>query len=165
MSDFVEEADVDKNVCYTLEVALEKSIVMEERAFRNLLHAVRIVKDRQAKAILRDAAKEELGHKNMIENALLEGHDKNASTMTEPLSSMNLDYVLDQKKIAPDADARESLAYAIHLEKQAVKFYKALIAGCEGAPMMELFKRLMADETRHLRTLEDLYEKIFLTEN
>lgn len=165
MSDFVEETGVEKNVCYTLEVALEKSIVMEERAFRNLLHAVRTVKDRQAKAILRDAAKEELGHKNMIENALLEGHDKNAATMTEPIPSMNLDYVFQQKSIAPDADARESLAYAIHLEKQAVKFYSALISGCEGAPMMGLFKRLMADETRHLRTLEDLYEKLFLTEN
>lgn len=165
MSDFVEDAGLEKNVCYTLEVALEKSIVMEERAFRNLLYAMRIVKDRQAKAILRDAAKEELGHKNMIEGALLEGYDKNAATMTEPLSSMNLDYVLQQKEIAPDADARESLAYAIHLEKQAVKFYSALISGCEGAPMMALFKKLMADETRHLRTLEDLYERIFLTEN
>ena len=165
MSDFVEETGLEKNVCYTLEVALEKSIVMEERAFRNLLYAMRIVKDRQAKAILRDAAKEELGHKNMIEGALLEGYDKNAATMAEPLPSMNLDYVYQQKEIAPDADARESLAYAIHLEKQAVKFYSALISGCEGAPMMTLFKKLMADETRHLRTLEDLYERIFLTEN
>lgn len=165
MSDLVKEAGVEKNVCYTLEVALEKSIVMEERAFRNLLQAIRTVKDRQAKAILRDAAREELGHKNLIENALLDGHDKNASIMAEPLTNMNLDYVYNQKNLAPDADGRESLAYAIHLEQQAVKFYQALISGCEGAPMMDLFKRLMADETRHLRTLEDLYEKIFLTEN
>lgn len=165
MNDNVQEADVDKNVCYTLEVALEKSIIMEERAFRNLLHAVRIVDDRQAKAILRDAAREELGHKNLIENALLDGHDKNASVMVEPLSNMNLDYVFKQKELPPKADARESLAYAIHLEQQSVKFYQALINGCEGAPMMDLFKRLMADETRHLRTLEDLYEKIFLAEN
>ncbi len=165
MSDFVEEVGIEKNVCYTLEVALEKSIIMEERAFRNLLNAFRIVKDRQAKIILRDAAKEEMNHKHLIEAALFEGFDKNSDVMTEEIPSMNLDYIFQQKKISSDADARECLAYAINLEKQAVKFYKALISGCEGAPMMELFKRLMADETRHLRILEDLYEKIFLTEN
>ncbi len=31
--------------------------------------------------------------------------------------------------------------------------------------MAELFKGLLADETRHLKNLEDFYERYFLTEN
>jgi rubrerythrin len=78
---------------------------------------------------------------------------------------MNLNYVFEQKEIAPDADARTALAHAIYLEKCAVDFYKRLMSGCEGAPMASLFQRLLADETRHLGNLEDFYERYFLTEN
>lgn len=159
------DPEVRKDVCYTFEVALEKAIVMEERGFRNYLHAIDVVEDRQAKAILRDAAREELEHKQRIELALLEGHDKNVSELKKELPTLNLNYVYEQKEISADADARTSLAYAIHLEKCAVDFYRALIQGCEGAPMAELFKGLLADETRHLKNLEDFYERYFLTEN
>jgi rubrerythrin len=31
--------------------------------------------------------------------------------------------------------------------------------------MAVVFQRLLADETRHLQSLEDLYEEHFLTEN
>jgi rubrerythrin len=37
--------------------------------------------------------------------------------------------------------------------------------GCAGAPNAGLFQRLLADESRHLQSLEDLYEQHFLTEN
>lgn len=156
---------LEEGVCYTYDAALEKAIVMEEEGFRNYLYAIKIVKDRQAKAILRDAAADELEHKQKLELALLEGHNANSADMAKPVPSMNLDYMFEQKEITPDADARQSLAYAIHLEKGAVDFYKRLMSGCEGAPMAPLFQRLLADETRHLKTLEDFYERYFLTEN
>ena len=165
MSDFTEEMDVKKEVCYTLEVALEKSIKMEEIAFRNFLRAISLIKNRQGKAILRDAAREELVHKHKLENVLLDGHDKNAYELKKELPTMNLGYVFEQKTISEDADAREALAYAIHLEKSEMEFYRALIQGCEGAPMTELFQTLLADETRHLQILEDFYESYFLAEN
>ena len=156
---------LEEGVCYTYEAALEKAIEMEEEGFRNYLHAISVVTDRQAKAILREAAIEELNHKQRLEMALLDGHDHNVADLQQEIPTMNLDYVFEQKEIAPDADARTSLAYAIHLEKCAVDFYKRLMSGCEGAPMADLFKRLLADETRHLGDLEDFYEKHFLTEN
>lgn len=159
------DPEVRKDVCYTFEVALEKAIIMEERGFRNYLHAINVVEDRQAKAILRDAAREELEHKQRIELALLEGHSKNLAELRKEMPTLNLNYVYEQKEISADADARTSLAYAIHLEKCAVDFYRALIHGCEGAPMADLFKGLLADETRHLKSLEDFYERYFLTEN
>ena len=63
------------------------------------------------------------------------------------------------------ADAREALAYAIHLEKGSIEFYQRMSRGCEGAPMAVLFKQMLADETRHLQALEDLYECHFMAEN
>lgn len=156
---------IEEGVCYTYDAALEKAIEMEEEGFRNYLYAIKIVKDRQAKMILRDAAADELDHKQKLEMALLEGHNTSTEEMSQQVPTMNLDYVFEQKEISADADARQSLAYAIHLEKGAVDFYQRLLNGCEGAPMAPLFKRLLADETRHLKTLEDFYERYFLTEN
>ncbi len=156
---------LEEGVCYTYEAALEKAIEMEEEGFRSYLHAIDVVTDRQAKAILREAAIEELNHKQRLEMALLDGHDRNVADLQKEIPSMNLNYVFEQKEIAPDADARTALAHAIYLEKAAVDFYKRLMSGCEGAPMAVLFQRLLADETKHLSTLEDFYERYFLTEN
>ena len=156
---------LEEGVCYTYEAALEKAIEMEEEGFRNYLYAIRIVKDRAAKMILRDAAADELDHKQKLEMALLDGHNKAASEMIKEVPTMNLDYVLEQKEISANADGRQALAFSIHLEKGAIDFYQRLMKGCEGAPMAELFQRLLADESRHLKTLEDLYEKHFMTEN
>ena len=97
--------------------------------------------------------------------ALLDGFNKSSAEMVKPVPTMNLDYVLEQKEISAGSDGRQALAFAIHLEKGAIDFYQRLMKGCEGAPMGPLFKRLLADESRHLKTLEDLYEQHFMTEN
>jgi len=156
---------LEEGVCYTYEAALEKAIEMEEEGFRNYLNAIRMVKDRAAKLILRDAAADELRHKQQLELALLDGHYKSAGEMVKEVPTMNLDYVLEQKEISPNADGRQALAYAIHLEKNAIDFYQRLMSGCEGAPMAPVFKSLYSDESRHLKQLEDLYECHFMTEN
>ncbi len=96
---------LEEGVCYTYEAALEKAIEMEEEGFRNYLHAISVVTDRQAKAILREAAIEELEHKQRLEMALLDGHDTNAAELQREIPTMNLNYVFEQKEIAADADA------------------------------------------------------------
>ena len=63
---------LEEGVCYTYEAALEKAIEMEEEGFRNYLRAISLVKDRAAKMILRDAAADELDHKQKLEMALLD---------------------------------------------------------------------------------------------
>lgn len=156
---------IEEGVCYTVEAALEMAIQMEEEGFRSYLYAVRLVKDRAAKLILKDAAIDELKHKQELELALLEGVDAGGEGLAREVPTMNLDYMLEQTEIGPDADARQALAYSIHLEKNAIEFYKCLVNGCAGAPMAPVFQKLLADESKHLRELEDLYEKHFMTEN
>jgi len=155
-----EQADV----CYTFEGALEKAINMENEGFRCYLGALRKVKSRSAKAILKDAALDELSHKYELEKALIDGHISEG-TLYEPLPTMKLESVIVKKELRPDSDSREALAYAIHLESESIIFYNKMAGACAGAPMGKLMERLAADESRHLQQLEDMYEKHFMTEN
>ena len=151
-------------VCYTFEAAVEMAVKMEEGGFRHYLEAIRKVKSKGAKEILRDAALDELDHKHQLEKALLDGSMEGETELNRAVPTMNLDYVLSQKTLEADADTRQALAYAIHLEKGSIDFYTKMSMGCAGAPMATVFARLLADETRHLQSLEDLYEQHFLPE-
>lgn len=154
----------EQNVCYTFEAAVEMAVKMEEEGFRHYLEAIRKVKNKAAREILRDAALDELDHKHQLEKALLDGSMAGGEELARPVPTMNLDYVLAQKELTPDSDAREAMAYAIHLEKGSIDFYKRMSQGCAGAPMAPVFARLLAVESRHLQSLEDLYEQHFLPE-
>ena len=151
-------------VCYTFEAAIEMAVKMEEEGFRHYLDAIRKVSNKGAKEILRDAALDELDHKHQLEKALLEGNMQGSAELHRPVPTMNLDYVLAQKELGADSDTRQALAYAIHLEKGSIDFYTKMSQGCSGAPMAPVFQRLLADESRHLQSLEDLYEQHFLPE-
>ena len=155
----------EQNVCYTFEAAVEMAVKMEDAGFRHYLDAIRKVRNKGAKEILRDAALDELEHKHHLEKALVDGYVTNPEGMLRPVPTMNLDYVLAKKELRPASDTREALVYAIHLEKVSIDFYKRMSQGCAGAPMASLFERLLMDETRHLQALEDMYEEHCLPEN
>lgn len=152
-------------VCYTYEAALEMAIDMENESFRHYLRGLLTVRDKVARSLLREMALEELEHKYALEKALVEGSIEGAHTLEKPVPTMNLDYVLTRKELDPDSGPREVLAYAIHLEKNALDFYRRMAQGCAGAPMASLFERIGNDESLHLQKLEDMYEEHFLSEN
>jgi len=153
------------DVCYTFEAAIEMATKMEDEGFRAYLAALRIVKDKAARQIFKEAALDELEHKHQLEKALIDGEMKGGEGLQQPVPTMNLDYVLAKRELHAESDAREALAYAIHLEKGSIDFYKRMSKGCEGAPMAALFQQMLADETRHLQALEDFYECYFMAEN
>ncbi len=154
-----------EQACYTFEAAIEMAIQMEAEGFRHYLDAMRKVKNKHAREMLREAALDELHHKFELEKALVEGAIEGEHVLERPVPTMNLDYVLKTKELSPNADVREALAYAIHLEKGALDFYRKMTQGCSGAPMASIFERIGNDESRHLKSLEDLYEEHFMTEN
>lgn len=151
-------------LCYTVEGALEAAVAMENDGFRHYLQALRLVKHQGARMILRDAALDELEHKHRLERALIEGM-LDGDSLVEEIPTLDLDYLLAKKELRPESDAREALAFAIHLEKNSLDFYQRMSRHCAGAPMAQLFEQIAHDESRHLRELEDLYEEHFLTEN
>jgi rubrerythrin len=70
----------------------------------------------------------------------------------------------DAHQINARADNRKALAYAIELSKDALQFYRNMAEQCSDAPMAQLFTILGDGQTRHLQSLEDIYEEHFLTE-
>lgn len=150
--------------CYTFEAALEMAVQMENEGFRSFLEGIRLVKNSAARQVLRDAALEKLEHRLQLERALVAGHI-DGHVLEKAVPTMNLDYFLEKKELTRDADAREALAFAIHLKKGTLDFYRRMAQGCAGAPMASLFEQIANDETGHLQELEDLYEEHFLTEN
>ncbi|EAT16909.1 ferritin family protein [Desulfuromonas acetoxidans] len=154
-----------QGVCYTFETALEMALTMEQRCFRAFLQAIRTVKDRSAGMILKDAALEEIDHKQRLEKALIEGGIDPDEHLQETMPLMHLDDLLKQQELNAEADSRQALAYVIHLKKNNLEFYDKLAKGCTGAPMAPIFQQLANDESLNLQKLEDLYEAHFLTEN
>ena len=155
-----------EEACFTLEEALRKAVQVENDGFQHYLDAMRKVRDPGAREILRDAALEELEHKFELEKAFVSGFFPAESHLLErPVPTMNLDYVLKVKDLTPQAGVREALAFAIHLRKESLDFYRKMSEGCAGAPMAGLFEKIGNDESRHLQKLEDIYEEHFLAEN
>lgn len=152
-------------VCYTFDAALEMAITMEEEGFRTYLSAIRQLTNKGAKELLRENALDELTHKQQLEKALLDGRMDGGEDLDTPIPTMHLDYLFEKKELGPQSGVREALIYAIHLEKGAVDFYGKISDGCAGAPMGKLFAQLFQEESRHLQSLEDLYEAHFMTEN
>ncbi len=155
----------DNQVCYTFDAAVEMAIQMENEGFRNYLAAIRQVSNKGAREILRENALDELNHKHMLEKALLDGRMDGGDALDQPVPTMHLDYVFKKQELGPQSGVREALLYAMHLEKGAVDYYGRVADGCADAPMGALFQQLLKEETRHLQSLEDLYEQHFLTEN
>jgi rubrerythrin len=155
----------DDQVCYTFDAAVEMAIQMENEGFRTYLAAIRQLTDKGARELLRENALDELNHKHELEKALLDGRMSGAGDLDQPVPTMHLDYILKKQELGPKSGVREALIYAIHLEKEAVEFYGKVAVGCAGAPMGNLFKQLLTEESRHLQSLEDLYEQHFMTEN
>lgn len=157
---------MDNNqVCYTFDAAIEMAITMEEEGFRNYLAAIRQLTHKGAKDLMRGNALDELNHKHQLEKALLDGRMEGGEDLDKPIPTMRLDYLFKKEELSPQSGVRESLIYAIHLEKGAVDFYGKASSGCEGAPMGKLFTQLLQEERLHLQSLEDLYEKHFMAEN
>jgi rubrerythrin len=152
-------------VCYTLDAALEMAITMEEEGFRNYLAAIRQLTHKGAKDLMRENALDELNHKHQLEKALLDGRMEGSDDLDQTIPTMRLDYLFKKQELGPQSGVREALIYAIHLEKSAVDFYGKVSSSCSGAPMGKLFAQLHKEESRHLQTLEDLYEQHFMTEN
>ncbi len=151
-------------VCFTLEAALEKALEVENGLFSDFLGAIQTVESEAAKAILKDAAYRKLAQKNQLEKALIEGTIDGVA-LHASVPTMQLDTRYGKRELHTDADAREALAYAIHVVNYGVDFYQDMGKACSGAPMSKVFQRLSSDQTVLLQELEDSYDEHFLTEN
>jgi rubrerythrin len=153
-----------EDVCYTREGAIEKAIQMEAESFEVYRKAYDMVEDKRTKELVKELALEELEHKYTLEKAFLEEEIALHEAGLEEGPSMELTILLQLKPLDENSTSQDAMIYAIHEEKRSVDFYGKMANACVGAPMESMFRRLQEDEGKHLASLEELYESIYMPE-
>jgi rubrerythrin len=137
---------------------------MEKESFEVYRKAYEMVEDKRAKEMVKELALEELEHKYTLEKAFLEEEVALHDAGVEEGPSMELTMLLQIKPLDEDSTSQDVMIYAIHEEKRSVDFYGKMAHACVGAPMESMFRRLQQDESKHLASLEELYESIYMPE-
>jgi rubrerythrin len=120
-----------------------------------------MVKDPGAKALLEDLANQELGHRNLLENALKGGKIDRIGGKKEA-KDLHLGEYMVTEAIGPDSSPQDVMLFAIKKEQEAYSIYHMLLGNYEGTELEELFSRLVKEELHHKETLEREYEEHFM---
>jgi len=120
------------------------------------------VEDRQAKNLLEELAREELGHKLALEKI---DPDHPGTFRTPEISSGELGEFFDRPEISKNATMQEVLRYAIAEETDAFTFYSSLTDYTNDKDFLDLLNRLASEEKKHKQRLEQLYDSMFQPEN
>jgi hypothetical protein len=153
------------DVCpVTFEASIEAAIQMLDQVFIQYIDALYRVEAKQAKSLLHSEGEATLKRKHLLELALLDGR-LSGEVVVKNVPTMNLDYALHQQSLVASSDAREVIAFAIHIEKLAEKYFSKMCGSCVNPNTELLFNRLHQEQQQRILTLEDLYEQHFLTEN
>jgi rubrerythrin len=122
-----------------------------------------MVKDPGAKALLEDLANQELGHKNLLENALKGGNIARIGGKKE-IKDLHLGDYMVTEEVGPESSPQDVMLFAIKKEQEAYNIYHMLLGNYEGTEVEELFSKLAQEELRHKETLEREYEEHFMQE-
>ncbi len=143
-----------------LRIALDK----EKEAHSYYVKAVDLVKGLGTKALLRDLAKMENGHINLISKALETG---TVDTIGRPIELQDIrlsDYLVTEEQITEKSTSQDILTIAIQREALAEEFYNRFAGTFQGSEVEPLFSRLAGEESRHRKMLEKEYEDVYMKE-
>ena len=112
--------------------------------------------------MLIELSKQELGHKNRLENLKLKG---SLTPSDSKITDMKIaDYLVD---ISPseDMDYQQALTIAMHREQASVNLYKTLAKVAPNDEIQDIFLTLVEEEVHHKGRLEEEYEQNILRDN
>jgi len=121
-----------------------------------------IVKDTAAKKLLEELARQELGHKKMIEDALESGTIAHIGGKRQIAEVSFSDFIVPPPDLGPDSAPQEVMTYAMKMEQSAYNLYNELLSNYQGTDLETLFSRLAQEELKHKEILEEQYEKHFM---
>jgi len=143
-----------------LHIALDKET--EARDF--YMQAVDLVKILGTKALLRELAKMEQGHIDLITKALETGV---VETIGRPVEIQDIrlsDYLIPEEQITNKSTSQDIMTIAIQREARAEKFYTDIAGSFQGSDVESLFRRLAGEESNHRGWLEKEYEDVYMKE-
>lgn len=147
---------------FTPSQLLNRAIGKEEEA--RMLYEIYAdkVEDAQGKKLLRELAKEELGHKLALEK--VDPENPGTFSATE-ISGGEFGEFFDRPAISKEATMQEVLRFAIAEETDAFSFYNALTKYTKDESFLDLLKKLAGEEKKHKQRLERMYDDMFQPEN
>ena len=147
---------------FTPSQLLNRAIGKEEEA--RMLYEIYAEKvdDPQAKKLLQELSKEELGHKLALEK--VDPESPGTFTVTE-IAAGEFGEFFDRPAISKDATMQEVLRFAIAEEIDAFNFYNSLVGYTREESFVNLLNKLAGEEKRHKQRLERIYDDMFQPEN
>lgn len=145
----------------TLQDVLIFAIRREADAQKLYLMFRDMVKDPGAKALLKDLADYELGHKNLLESVLT-GEAIGRIGGKKKIADLHLGDYMVAGDIGPGSSPQDVMLFAIKKEQEAYDIYHMLLGNYGETELEGLFSRLATEELSHKETLEREYEEHFM---
>jgi len=134
---------------------IQFAIKKEIEAFDFYSSASRVSKYSGAKELFLDLAKQEEGHRKLMENLNIE---KIARARIEKIPDLKIsDYMVDAE-FRPDLSYAEMLRIAMKREERSVKLYEDLKGSNPDEDLKKLFTFLIQEESKHKLRLEKIYD-------
>ena len=147
---------------FTPQQVLNRAIGKEVQARMMYQIYAEKVEDRQARNLLEELAREELGHKEILEKI---DPDRPETFKVSEISGDTFEEFFDRPEISKSATLQEVLRYAIAEETDAFNFYDSMTAYTDDETFQNLLRKLASEEKRHKQKLNLLYDDMFKPEN
>ena len=145
------------------EKIMDLGIQRESEAFNFYNDVQKRVDDKALKQIFNDLAKQELGHRNLLEE--FKYNPEIPVKMSKPSSDFGLAEQVELPQLSVNMKPAEALALAMKKEQQAVEFYRNLAESTEDDEIKKLCLEMAGMELSHKQRLENAYTDVAYIES
>lgn len=146
----------------SIQEIIERAIQFEEESVQLYANAALVAKDGHVRARLEEMAAEERGHAEKLRQLLntnIRWAIRKSRVERGNIPDLQLAETLRPRHLGPDSDAQDVLVVAMHREKAAYDFYRAMAGLVDDPTARGLFELLATEEQQHKYRIESTYEK------
>jgi rubrerythrin len=151
-----------------------KGEIMEEKQFKEIIKfaidkeikaydfytsASQVAKYSGAKELFTDLAKEEVGHRKLLEKLDME---KIAKVRIEPVPNLKISEYMVDVEFKPNLSYADILRTAMKMEERSLKLYTDMKESNKDQDLKKLFTLLANEEAKHKLRLEKIYDEEIL---
>jgi len=135
------------------------AIDKELRAYDFYTSASQVAKYSGAKELFSDLAKEEVGHRKMLEKLDTE---KITKARIEPVPNLKISEYMVDVEFKPDLSYADILRAAMKMEERSLKLYTDMKESNKDKDLNRFFTLLANEEAKHKLRLEKIYDEEIL---
>ncbi|MHA1882812.1 MAG: ferritin-like domain-containing protein [Candidatus Thorarchaeota archaeon] len=150
----------------SFEELISLAIKREEEAYDFYMDSSKKSELSSSGKLLEDLAKQEVGHKEKLKEALGDGVcDTFTCTSVGEVEDLDLSKYLVDIPLDASSSPQDILVVAIKREEAATNFYKALSELTQHTAHRTVFETLAKEEQEHKDILQEMYDDIFQADN